>query len=514
VTIQHSDAMEPSAQPISIRLVGMRKEYPGTLAVDFDPGQELTFLAGEIHAVVGENGAGKSTLLSMVAGVTPPSGGEMWLGGEQHAPANAIDARRSGVDIVLQEPGLIDTMSVEENLLLGRERLFAPRQLFAPSARRRLAEAALKHITRPIPLDAIAGSLNLEDQKFVELARALSQSPRVLVIDEMTANLSEKGVQELFDLLRAFAQSGGTVLYVSHYLEEVSILCDRVTVMKDGRLVRTLDAKRATEDELSTLMVGRTVKEQMFRSDTAARTGGEPLLQVSGLAVSGKFENVTFTLHRGEVLGLGGLIGCGSETLALALFGDVRPTAGQIALDGKPMTAADPRGAIALGMALVPGDREREGLILNLTLERNISLASLPWISRRSGVIPPGVEKGIAKRLIGQLRIVSRSHNDVPFSLSGGNRQKVVLAKWLVREPKVLILHNPTRGVDVGGKAEIYGVIRSLADNGVGIVLISDELPELIGLSDTLMIMRRGHVSSVVTRDAEPTEEQLIGFML
>jgi len=178
------------------------------------------------------------------------------------------------------------------------------------------------------------------------------------------------------------------------------------------------------------------------------------------------------------------------------------------------MTAADPRGAIALGMALVPGDREREGLILNLTLERNISLASLPWISRRSGVIPPGVEKGIAKRLIGQLRIVSRSHNDVPFSLSGGDRQKVVLAKWLVREPKVLILHNPTRGVDVGGKAEIYGVIRSLADNGVGIVLISDELPELIGLSDTLMIMRRGHVSSVVTRDAEPTEEQLIGFML
>jgi ribose transport system ATP-binding protein len=230
--------------------------------------------------------------------------------------------------------------------------------------------------------------------------------------------------------------------------------------------------------------------------------------------VASKFENVSFTLHRGEVLGLGGLIGCGSETLALALFGDVRPTAGEILLEGKPVTSGEPRDAIALGLALVPGDREREGLILNLTLERNISLASLPWLSRRGGVIPPGVEKGVAKRLIDQLRIVSRSHTDVPFSLSGGNRQKVVLAKWLVRQPKVLILHNPTRGVDVGGKAEIYGVIRGLAESGVGIVLISDELPELIGLSDTLMIMRRGHVSSVVARDAAPTEEQLIGFML
>jgi ABC-type sugar transport system ATPase subunit len=514
VTHPQNDAPEPAARSVSVRVVGMRKEYPGTLAVDFDPGQELEFLSGEIHAVVGENGAGKSTLLSMIAGVTPPTDGDMWLHGEPYAPGNAIDARRAGVDIVLQEPGLIDTMSVEENLLLGRERLFAPRQLFAPSARKRLAKAAMGHINRTIPLDATAGSLNLEDQKFVELARALSQQPRVLVIDEMTANLSEKGVQELFDLLRTFAEAGGTVLYVSHYLEEVALLCDRVTVMKDGRLVRTLDARQASEDQLSTLMVGRAVKEQMFRADSEPRTGGAILLQVNGLGVAGKFDDVSFTLHQGEVLGLGGLIGCGSETLALTLFGDVRPTRGQILLEGKPVTSAEPRDSIALGMAFVPGDREREGLILNLSIERNISLASLPWIRKRGGFIKPGVEKRIATRLIGQMRIVSRSHTDVPFSLSGGNRQKVVLAKWLVREPRVLILHNPTRGVDVGGKTEIYGLVRELADKGVGIVLISDELPELIGLSDTLMIMRRGRVSSVVTRADSPTEEQLIGFML
>jgi rhamnose transport system ATP-binding protein len=503
----------PAANPVAVRVVGMRKEYPGTQAVDFDPDQQLEFLRGEIHAVVGENGAGKSTLLSMIAGVTPPTDGRMWLDETPYAPRDVVEARRNGVDIVLQEPGLIDTMSVEENLLLGRERIYAPRQVFLPRARRRLAEAALGHIRRTIPLDVMAGSLGLEDQKFVELARALSLGPRVLVIDEMTANLSERGVSELFEALKAFAAAGGTVLYVSHYLEEVRALCDRVTVMKDGRLVRTLDSAATTEDELSTLMVGRKVKETMYRSDSEAHTAGETVMEVIGLSVPGRFTNVSFRLRRGEILGLGGLIGCGSETLALALFGDVRPSEGEVRIEGRTITPRQPRDAIALGMGFVPKDREREGLVLNLSLERNISLAALPWVSRR-GFMRPGVERGIATKLIRDMRIVSRSHTDVPFSLSGGNRQKVVLAKWLVRQPKVLILHNPTRGVDVGGKAEIYTVIRELADRGVGLVLISDELPELIGLSDTLMIMRRGSVSAVVPRDAGPTEEQLIGFML
>lgn len=511
-----ADTAAPSVIPaaaIAVRVLGMRKEYPGTLAVDFDPDQQLEFRRGEIHAVVGENGAGKSTLLSMIAGVHQPTAGAMWLEGEPYAPSDVVDARRRGVDIVLQEPGLIDTMSVEENLLLGRERIYAPRQLFLPGARRRLAESALGHIARQIPLDATAGDLTLEDQKFVELARALSLGPRVLVIDEMTANLSERGVPELFDALRAFAASGGTVLYVSHYLEEVRVLCDRVTVMKDGRLVRTMNAADTTEDELSTLMVGRRVKETMYRADSEPRNTGEVVLEVSGLSVPDRFENVSFTLHHGEILGLGGLIGCGSESLALTLFGDIRPSAGEMRLDGKRLAPSQPRDAIALGIGLVPGDREREGLILNLSLERNISLAALKLVSRR-GFMRPGAERGVATRLIRDMHIVSRSHTDLPFNLSGGNRQKVVLAKWLVRQPRVLILHNPTRGVDVGGKAEIYAVIRTMAERGVGVVLISDELPELIGLSDTLMIMRRGTVSATVTRNLEPTEEQLIGYML
>jgi ABC-type sugar transport system ATPase subunit len=510
-----SVAIPPAAATGSVALgvTGLRKQYPGTLAVDLDPDQRLEFRRGEIHALVGENGAGKSTLVGLIAGVAEPSDGEMDLAGERYAPRDVVDARKRGVDIVLQEPGLVDTMTVEENLLLGREATYAPFGVFRPAVRRRLAEEVLTHISRSISLSAPAGSLNLEDQKFVELARALSLRPRVLVIDEMTASLSERGVPELFEILRAFADGGGTVVYISHHLEEVRGLCDRVTVMKDGRLVRTLDAKATTEDELSTLMVGRAVKETMYGSGGGEGATGELLLEVSGLCVDDRFADVKFELHAGEILGIGGLVGCGSETLALALFGDVRPNRGEVRLRGKPLTLRQPGDAIRAGIGFVPGDREREGLILNLGLDRNIALPALPWLERL-GMIGPRVERRIAHRLIREMRIVARGPADVPYSLSGGNRQKVVLSKWLVRKNAVLILHNPTRGVDVGGKSEIYGVMRELADAGLGIVLISDDLPELIGLSDQLMIMRRGAVSATVARTANPTEELLIGYML
>jgi ABC-type sugar transport system ATPase subunit len=502
-----------ASNPIRVSVVGLKKQYPGTLAVDLDLGQRLDFWQGEIHALVGENGAGKSTLVSMLAGTTAPTGGLMYLDGQPYSPVDVVGARARGVDIVLQEPGLVDTMTVEENLLLGREREYAPHWVFRPAMRRRIAAQALAHVHRRIPFDALAGDLNLEDQKFVELARALSLGPKVLIIDEMTASLSESGVPELFELLRAFASSGGTVIYISHYLEEVAALCDRVTVMRDGRHVATIAAASTTEDELSLLMVGRSVKETMFREDTRANTGGEVLLEVRDLSVSGRFVSVSLAVHSGEVVGIGGLVGCGSESLALALFGDLRPASGEVRLRGRTVAISAPGEAILNGINLVPGDREREGLILNLSLERNIGLPAVRWL-QRLGFISRGAERRMATRLIGEMRIVARGTSDTPMSLSGGNRQKVVLAKWLTRQPTLLILHNPTRGVDVAGKADIYGIVRALADQGVGIILISDDLPELIGLSDTLMIMRRGRVSATVSRDSRPTEEALIGYML
>jgi ribose transport system ATP-binding protein len=506
-------APSSSAGVVALSVGGIRKVFPGTIAVDFDAEQRLEFRRGEIHGLVGENGAGKSTLVGMISGVTRPTEGSMTLLGRDYAPTDPVHARAQGVDIVLQEPGLVDTMSVEENLLLGREHHYAPRVVFRQKARSRAAATAMRHMRRSIPMGIPAGRLPLEDQKFVELARALSLEPKVLVIDEMTANLSQKGLPELFEILRAFRDDGGTVIYISHYLEEVATLCDRVTVMKDGRLVRTLDAGGVTEDQLSTLMVGRDIRGRMYRTDTEARTSGEAVLEVQGLTLTGRYTDVSFTLHRGEILGIGGLIGCGSESLALSLFGDVRPDSGEVRVCGRRVRPGQPRDAIRSGIAFVPGDRDREGLILNLSLERNVALAALPWL-QRMGFVRPGRERRIARKLIGELGIVSRSERDIPFSLSGGNRQKVVLAKWLVRKNEVLILHNPTRGVDVGGKADIYAVIRRLADEGAGVILISDELPELIGLSDTLLMMRRGRVSATIARNEQPSEERLIGYMV
>jgi ABC-type sugar transport system ATPase subunit len=511
--VAFAPGLQPTPAAPVLQLYGTRKQYPGTLAVDLDPDRPLEFDAGTIHALVGENGAGKSTLVGMISGITLPTDGRMILGGQPFSPTDVVDARRHGVDIVLQEPGLVDTMTVEENLLLGRESVYAPRLFFVPRERRRLARAALSQLRRSIPMQRVAGTLSLEDQKFVELARALSLGPRVVVIDEMTANLSERGVPELFGILRAFADAGGLVIYISHYLEEVFQLCDRVTVMKDGRTVRTMAPSETNEDELSVLMVGRSIKATMFRDDNEPRTGGEVALEVTGLTVPGRFEDVSFTLHRGEVLGIAGLIGCGSEALALALFGDLQPAGGEIRIGGRPVTFGQPKDAIAHAIAFVPSDREREGLILNLSVERNIGLPALRWLNRM-GLIGPRVETHLARDLIARLGIVARGPGDIPFNLSGGNRQKVVLGKWLVRPNRVFILHNPTRGVDVGGKAEIYQLIRGLADQGVAILLVSDELPELIGLADTLLVMRKGRVSTRMSRAEQPTEEALIGHML
>ena len=497
----------------ALTLVGVTKQFPGTLAVNFDPQQSLEFEAGHIHALVGENGAGKSTLVGIIAGIQPPTSGEMRLGDDIYSPGDVLEARRQGVDIVLQEPGLVDNMTVEENLVLGRERQFAPFGLFAPQMRRRLAAAALEHLPRRLDLSQPTRSLTLEDQKLVELARALSLDPKVLVIDEMSACLSERGVRELFTVLQSFVSKGRLVVYISHHLEEVFELCDRVTVMKDGRLVNTLNAGDTNEDELSSLMVGRAMKATLYRPDETTHATAQPLLEVVGLSLAGRYRDVSFTLHRGEILGIGGLVGCGSEQLALCLFGALRASSGTVRLAGRLVSFHQPHAAIRGGIAYLPADRDRDGLILGLSVEKNVSLASLPWLSRL-GFMSNRREEQVARRFIEQLRIVVRSGKDIPLRLSGGNRQKVVLSKWLVRDKEVLILHNPTRGVDVRGKAEIHALINELAGRGMGILLITDELPELIGMSDTIMMMRRGRVSGHTSRKERPTEERLISYML
>lgn len=502
-----------AATGAALRLAGVTKQYPGTVAVSLDAAAPLEFKLGQIHALVGENGAGKSTLVSIIAGVQRPTAGQMTLFGDPYAPRDVVDARGRGVDIVVQEPGLVDSMTVEENLVLGREQLYAPWVAFNPRRRRKLAQLALAKLPRPLNPSLTARELPMEDQKLVELARALSLNPRVLIVDEMSASLSKRGVRDLFAMLREFVGEQNLVIYISHHLEEVFELCDSVTVMKDGNVVRTLPVASTNEDELSTMMVGRATRKVMYRDGTGSVAHGDVVLRVRGLSVKDRFKDVDLELRRGEIIGIGGLVNCGSEALALALFGALTTTGGSVELTGRTVNVRTPRHAIRGGIGYVPGDRDRDGLILNVSIEKNVALASLPWLAK-VGLLAPGLEGRVARRFIKDFKIACQGPNQQPLHLSGGNRQKVVLAKWLVRPNTVLILHNPTRGVDVGGKAEINTIVSDLAKRGLAIILISDDLPELIGMSDSIIIMRRGEISWRTSRSARPTEEELIAKML
>jgi ABC-type sugar transport system ATPase subunit len=493
--------------------VGLNKSYPGVQAINFDADTRLDFAAGEIHALVGENGAGKTTLVNILSGNERPTSGRMTLDGRPYHPGNIGEARRSGVEIVLQEPGLIPALSVAENLFLGRERQFTSYGVLNPIRRRRLAEAALALVGMRISVSVEAASLNVEERKFVELARALSFDPVVLIVDEMTSSLSQQGRRRLFEILRALRKRGKLIIYISHYLEEVFEISDRITVLKDGSLIKTLNTSETDEDQCSVLMVGRATRTSMFDAGgTNTKSRGDVVLSVRDLALPERFRGISFDLHRGEILGIGGLIGCGSDELALSLFGSLRPSSGEIRIRGKLMAKPRPRAAIRKGVGYVPKEREREGLILRLPIKDNIVLAALPWIAR-FGFTSARQAACIARDLIRRLRIACRSANDAPINLSGGNRQKVVLAKWMVRSSDILILNNPTRGIDVGAKAEVYSLMGEMIRRGTAILLISDELPELIGMSDRILVMRRGEISLRVERDQHPREEQLITYM-
>ncbi|HEY8481344.1 MAG TPA: sugar ABC transporter ATP-binding protein [Spirillospora sp.] len=501
----------PRSGDVVLTLRGLRRHYGATKALDWAPDSTLEIRSGEVHGLLGENGAGKSTLLGLIAGLTAPDGGSMELLGRPYAPGSIVEARRQGVEIVLQEPGLVPSLTVAENFLLGRGSVASRGGVLLPGRTLRAVGDALRHIAPHVSPRARADSLSLEDRKLVELARAVHFKPKVLLIDEMSACLGHNRLDLLFDAMRRLTAAGVAIVYISHYLEEVHEVCHTVSVLKDGRLMRTLPAD-TDSGTLTRLMVGRPTGS-LYRDDTEARTGGKEVLKVTGLTLRNSYRDIDLTVHEGEILGIGGLVGCGAEHLARTLFGDLRPDSGTIRLCGRPYAPSGPRQAIRLGVAYVPPDRDREGVLLRSSLLQNITL---PTLRARSslGLYGGRSDAGITARMIKQLGIRCRGGTDVPANLSGGNRQKVVLAKWLVRPPKLLILHNPTRGIDVGAKAEIYALMQRLAAAGTAIVLVTDELPELLGMSDRIVMLRRGAVSYRTARDAGPTEELLVSHMI
>jgi rhamnose transport system ATP-binding protein len=483
-----------------LKLEGISKAFAGVKAlvgVDFD------VRPGEVHALLGENGAGKSTLIKIMAGVHKPDSGTIKIDGNVVAFASPREASHAGIATVYQEPLLFPDLNVAENIFIGhtdRGTVTKWRQMS------REAERILATLGVALDVKSPARGLTLAAQQSVEIAKAISLNVRVLIMDEPTASLSAHEVAQLFKIVRDLRDRGVAIVFVSHRMEEVFEIADRITVFRDGRLISTRTLAESTPQRAIADMVGREVG--LFNPREAARQG-EVVLSVRALGREGVFENVSFDVRRGEVLGFAGLIGSGRTDVALALFGIAPATAGTILLNGQERAIQSPRDAMANGIAYLSEDRRQLGLSLPMSIAANISLPSLKRYLNRLGLVRTGKERETAETFRKRLAIRTPSVELAVAKLSGGNQQKVMLSKWLNTHPAVLILDEPTRGIDVGAKTEVHAMISELAAEGIGIIMISSELPEVLSMSDRVLVMREGRQMAILDRK-HATEESVM----
>ncbi|TMJ06911.1 MAG: sugar ABC transporter ATP-binding protein [Bacillati bacterium ANGP1] len=493
-----------------LQLRGITKRFPGVLALD---GVDFALTAGEVHALVGENGAGKSTLIKIISGVHQPDAGRIdYLGTPVTFPTPRAAADR-GITVIYQEVALFPDLTVLENLYVGA---YPRRPLLRHSGRgrrvdwmamRARAQDVAASLGVKLDLEAPVHRLSAAQQQLVEIARALLRDARVIIMDEPTGPLTQQDAARLFSLIRQLRSRGVGIIYISHRLEEIFEVADRLTVLRDGRRIVAMPVGETTREMLIHHMVGRTL--DTLYPHTARQTG-PPVLEVEGLGTSGALTDVSFTLGRGEILGLAGLVGSGRTTLARAIFGIVPPGRGRIKLDGVDARIAHAGRARELGIAYVPEERQRQGLVLPFSVSENLSLVILRRLSRL-GFINHASERTVAHDVVRRLDIRTPGIGVPAATLSGGNQQKVVVGKWLAAQPRVLIMDEPTRGVDVGAKAEIHRLMSELAGRGLAILLISSELPELLGMSDRIMVMHRGRIAGELSRD-QATQEKIMAM--
>jgi len=497
-TLDFADGAVVVAPVLEIR--GVAKRFDATQALH---DVSLALHAGEIHALLGENGAGKSTLIKIITGVHQPDRGEMLLAGRPVTIRSAAEAQRLGVAAIYQEPLLFPDLNVAENIFIShqdRGPVVHWRQMFHD------AERILAELGVALDVRNPARGLTLAAQQSVEIAKAISLNVRILIMDEPTASLSAHEVQELFKLVRDLKRQGVAILFVSHRMEEVFEIADKVTVFRDGRLISTRTRLEATPQRAIADMIGREIDLTKARTSTAQN---DLVFSVTNLSRRGAFEGVTFDLHRGEVLGFAGLIGAGRTDVGLALFGIAPATSGTILLEGRPVTVRSPREGMKLGIAYVSEDRRQLGLVLPMAIFANITLPVLRRYLNRLGLVRTGLERRTADDFRTRLAIRAPSVDLEVGKLSGGNQQKVMLSKWLNTHPSVLILDEPTRGVDVGSKAEVHAIIGQLAAEGIGIIVISSDLPEVLVLSDRVLVMREGRQMAILDR-GEANEETVM----
>jgi rhamnose transport system ATP-binding protein len=493
------DSRDPERPLLHVRSVA--KSFGAVAAV-----RDVSFPlhAGEVHALVGENGAGKSTIVKMLAGVHRPDAGTLELDGEPVALDSPADALAAGIAVIYQEPTLFPDLSVAENIAMGRQPLKSLRRIDRAAVNAR-AEALFARLGVPIDPERPARGLSIADQQIVEIAKAISRDARVIVMDEPTAALTGVEVERLFTVARGLQADGAALLFISHRFEEITALCQRVTIMRDGTHVSTDPIADLTVDEMVRRMVGRPLEQLFAHRDT---TPGEVVLSVEGLGRAGVFTDVGFEVRAGEVVALAGLVGAGRSEVVQAVFGvDPRDT-GEVRVHGRRLKPHSPTAAMRAGIALVPEDRRQQGLVLEASIARNVASTRLRALSR-FGLLTGGAERRLAADWTARLRTKYERLTDPVGRLSGGNQQKVVLAKWLSTRPSVLIVDEPTRGIDVGTKAEVHRLLAELAAEGVAVVMVSSELPEVLGMADRVLVMREGRLVAEIPR-AEATEETVM----
>lgn len=487
-----------------LEMKGISKSFPGVKALD---GVTLRILPGEIHALMGANGAGKSTLMKVLAGIFAPDEGTIFLRGEPVSVKNPSHAQRLGISIVFQELNVLPHLSVLENIFIHREITQGP--FYDWKRMRSQAEETLRDLDIDIDINKRVQDLPIAQQQMVEIVKAVSSDAKIIILDEPTSSLSVKEVEKLYKIIRRLRQRGVSIVYISHRLDEIFTICERITLMRDGKWIFTEPIADVTREHLVNSIIGRKIDEEFPPRESKP---GKELLRVEGLTSHGHFQNVSFQLREGEILGFAGLVGAGRTEVGKAVYGEYRYHAGEIFVEGEPFVPKGSRSALRRGIAYATEDRKNEGLLLVRSIRENASLASLDRVIRY-GIINRAQECRDVEEVTRKLDVKTPSIEQAAVNLSGGNQQKVCLAKWILTKPQIMILDEPTRGIDVGAKAEFYRIIGELARDGVGIILISSEESELIGLCDRILVFREGNVMGEV-KPGGNCEEEIMRLML
>lgn len=487
---------------MQIEMKGICKSFSDH-AVLTDAGFSLE--SGEVHALMGENGAGKSTLMKILTGIYEKDSGTVLIDGEEVVYKTPKEAEHAGIILIHQELNVLFDLTVEENLFLGKE-ITTRRGICNKKEMQKQAETILEKLGVKIPVKKRLAELAVGQQQMIEICRALMSEAKVIIMDEPTAALTASETEILFKVIKKLQKDGVSIIYISHRMEEIFELCDRITVLRDGQYVGTKETQNTNEKDIVKMMIGREIGERYPERKSSI---GKEILRVSGLTKHGTYENVSFSVKEGEVLGVSGLMGAGRTEVMRSIFGNMQHDGGDIFIDGTKCTIDNPAAAIKYGIGFITEDRKTEGLMLEDSIKNNISLTNLASISDRYHVINKGKEKSLAENAIKELKIRCFHQSQECGKLSGGNQQKVVFAKWVYTNPRILILDEPTRGVDVGAKKEIYNIINELAAKGVAIIMVSSELPEILGMSDRIMIIREGTVRGILNKE-EANQEKIM----